>query len=183
MRFRLTAPFYDGETVIVETDGASVSAKDAQGQLRASGTVGLTSDIGNAAERPAVPPQLRLPADRPPISEAVLSAGMALGSLDVCFPGDPRPDELLSLANDILVRNFIMPAWIHVASDVQHHRRIAANEPVQVRGTIADLFVRKGHNFLTADVTILNRRGQRAQTVRHTAIWRLRPSSHRAANS
>lgn len=183
MRFRLTAPFYDGETVVVETDGQSVSAKDTRGQLRASGTVGLTVGIDCAADSANLAPQRALPASRPPVSDAELSAGMVLGSLDTCFASEPRPVELLSLANDILIRNFVMPAWLHVASEVRNHRRISANEPVQIRGTIADLFVRKGHNFLTAGVTILNRRGQRAQTVRHTAIWQRRRFGHRAANS
>lgn len=182
MHFRLAAPFYDGEMVVAFTDGATVSAHDTRDRMRAAGTVGLHSD-GKVTNELDVPPRLALPVDRPLISEIVLSEGMVLGSIQTSFDHNPTTEDLLSLSNDVLVRNFVMPAWVHVGSEVHNWQRIVANEPIEVRATITRIFEKKGHNFLSAGVTILNRRGQPAQTVRHTAIWRLHRADHRAANS
>lgn len=172
MNFRLAAPYYDGEMVLVETDGSHVAAADLEGSVRARGVTG----IKDAAVSTTVHARGTLPAHRPLTSEAELQrlVGAPLGSFEFCFEHDPEPQDLLSLSNELLVRNFVMTAWIHTASEVSNHRRVLSREPLEVRGSIDELFEKRGHNFLAASVTILDRRGQCVQSVRHTAIWRLR---------
>ncbi|MBL8229934.1 MAG: hypothetical protein JNL98_15710 [Bryobacterales bacterium] len=172
MNFRLAAPYYDGETVLVETDGSHVAASDLEGNIRARGVTG----IKDATVSFPVHAAGALPAHRPPTSEAELQRVLRapLGSFEFCFEHDPEPQDLLSLSNELLVRNFVMTAWIHTASEVSNHHRALAGEPLEVRGSIDELYEKRGHNFLGASVTILNRRGQPVQSVKHTAIWRLR---------
>ncbi len=86
--------------------------------------------------------------------------------------GVVHPGQLLGSANRVLTANVVLPAWLHVESEVQHLRAVAVGEEVEVRARIADVFERKGHHFVRLDVAWV----ARAETValaRHTAIWRL----------
>src|SRR5262249_949795 len=56
-----------------------------------------------------------------------------------------HPFTLLGLANQILVRNYKLGPWIHVASDLKNWSAPRNDETVSVRGRIADCYERKGH--------------------------------------
>jgi acyl dehydratase len=187
MRIRFRKPFYDGELVTVRaTQRDGNIAVDAE---RASAEAGLHN------EAPPMPLfEHPLPEQRPLASDEVIVPGAALGSFSadltdshkhlVVALGDPsehylelaHPTVLLGLANDILVRNFVLPAWIHTASDVRHYRAARADETVSVRGRIRDVFADKGHKFLIAEVTIVDQNEEILQHVVHIAIWKLRES-------
>jgi len=81
---------------------------------------------------------------------------------------------LLGLANEILVRNFHLPAWLHTSSEVCHYRAIHSTETVHVTGRIRDAFARKGHEFLIAGVTVSGNDRHLALHAVHAAIWRPR---------
>src|SRR4029078_7920713 len=51
-----------------------------------------------------------------------------------------HPFTLLSLANQILVRNYKLGPWIHAASDLINWRAARDGEEISVRGRIADRF-------------------------------------------
>jgi hypothetical protein len=185
MRVRFRKPFYDGDPVTVRAskqDG--IVAVDAE---RANAEAGLHN------EAPPMPLfEHPLPEHRAPASHETILPGAALGSFSadltdthnhlVAALGDPselyrdlaHPTVLLGLANDILVRNFLLPAWIHTASDVRNYRAARATETVNVRGRIRDVFCDKGHEFLIAEVTVADRNEEVLQHVVHIAIWKLR---------
>ncbi|MCZ2146383.1 MAG: hypothetical protein LC126_01240 [Bryobacterales bacterium] len=81
---------------------------------------------------------------------------------------------LLGLANEILVRNFHLPAWLHTSSEVCRYRAIHSTETVRVTGRIRDAFARKGHEFLIAGVTVSGNDRHLALHAVHAAIWRPR---------
>lgn len=91
-----------------------------------------------------------------------------LGSRRVAHPG-----VLLALANEILVRHVELGPWIHVASEVRKFRVVCDGDPISVRGVVAELYERKGHEFVVLNVAIFAS-GHLAEQVRHTAIWRPR---------
>ncbi len=189
MELRLEKPFYDGEMVEVriQEDGRSlqVSAADERGEVRAVATATL-----EAGEYTIVPPRGELPAERPPASEATMTAGRVLGSLKEQlppWPGDPleiyrgtgalaHPEALLTLANQIVSRNFVISPWIHTASDVRCRRAAVPGESVTVRGAIREVYERKGHHFMKLDVCVVAEDGGAIQEILHTAIWKMRQS-------
>jgi acyl dehydratase len=193
-RLRFIAPCYDGEclTVKVGEDGA-IEAGVAD-RLCASGSAAM----GQGSVGSGVIPWAKRPQERPQASEETFSPGRVLGTIRLPTDADSigqyletisepwsfyrvrgwvHPGMLLNGANWILVANVVMPAWIHVESDVRHHRAALIGEPVQVRARVADEFERKGHRFVVADVDWVAGAGAEASEVvasaRHTAIWRL----------
>lgn len=185
MRVRFRKPFYDGEPVVVhasEADG--VVTVDAE---RASAEAGLHREIPPMAllKHP-------LPEIRPAASHDVIVPGTALGSFTadlgeshsriVAALADPlelyrefvHPTVLLGLANDILVRNFVLPAWIHTSSEVHNYRAVRVGEPVLVLGRIRDAFTDRGNEYLICEVTLVGSNEELLQHVVHVAIWQLR---------
>jgi len=186
MRVRFRKPFYDGDSVNVrasEMDGViTVEAE------RAAAEAGLHREI---APMPLI--EHALPDPRPLASHEAITAGMALGSFTadlaeqhrriVAALADPlelyrefvHPTVLLGLANDILVRNFILPAWVHTSSDIHNYRAVRVDEQVSVLGRIRDAFTDKGNEYLICEVTLVSGSGEVVQHVAHIAIWQLRP--------
>lgn len=85
-----------------------------------------------------------------------------------------HPFTLLSLANQILVRNFKLGPWIHAASDLINWSAARNGDEISVRGRIADCFERKGHEFVVLDLILIGGESRLIQQVRHTAIYRPR---------
>lgn len=184
MRVRFREPFYEQEEVVVE------SSVQPDGSIRAdcgkaSGEAGIAK-----APQPALPAEAALPRVRAEIWSDGVAAPAVLGSYEKTLSdelaqklGDPlscyrtfvHPAELLGLANDILVRNFVLPAWIHVASEVQCFEAALVGRKVCVRGNIRETFERKGHQFLLADVAVISESEEWLMHVSHTAIWKPRP--------
>ena len=132
---------------------------------------------------------------RPIPSRELLVPGTALGSLTetVSLPDttvlenlDERlpiyggagavahPYTLLSLANQILVRNYKLGPWIHAASDLINWSAVRNGEEISVRGRISECFERRGHEFVVLDLLLVASNNRVAQQVRHTAIYRPR---------
>ncbi|MBI4904654.1 MAG: hypothetical protein HY820_13515 [Acidobacteria bacterium] len=186
MNVRFREPFYEGELVTVAS------------ALRNQEVIAITAGRASAEAGlhrepiPALPAQHPLPAERPSLSRALIQPGAPLGSLQtdlretnlriVAALHDPlphynvwaHPAVILGLANDILVRNFLLPAWIHTASEVHNYRAAPAGETVEVRGVIREAFEKKGHEFLTVEIAILSDKEDLFTSVRHTAIWQPR---------
>lgn len=91
-----------------------------------------------------------------------------------CAEAVAHPFTLLSLANEILVRNYKLGPWIHAATDLVNWSAARDGEEISVRGRIANCFERKGHEFVVLDILIVA--GDRIiQQIQHTAIYRPRP--------
>jgi acyl dehydratase len=83
-----------------------------------------------------------------------------------------HPHALLSQANQVLVRQFVMPAWIHTGSDIRFRRLLRVGEEIEVRAVPMEKWERKGHHFIRLYVAYLVR-GDVATEIRHTAIFRI----------
>ena len=71
--------------------------------------------------------------------------------------GFANPAFVLGLTNWALAGNVRMSPWLHLQTDSQNYRPIAANTELVVESTIADLFEKKGHEFIDVDMNIFDR--------------------------
>ena len=176
--FRLHLPCYEGETVVTRCDGSVVTAENENGSLYASGMVSMDEKSDG---EPEVFPSHPLPERdyRPPASPQTVVPGQPLGSICQALDAADEaaiPERLLSLANEILVRNFRMSPWIHAGSEVRHYRQVTCAQEIAVSGIIQECFERKGKNFAVAGLT-MSTENAGAQclvaSVRHTFIYEL----------
>jgi hypothetical protein len=141
-------------------------------------------------EAPLPPPDRR-----PAASREMMAANTVLGSLrervkneeSALFRGlDERlpiysgaqaaahPGVLLGLANQILMRNYELPPWIHTASDLINRSCARDGEEISVRGRVIDCFERKGREFVVLNLLLLADAERIVCQVRHTAIYKVR---------
>ena len=95
-----------------------------------------------------------------------------------CFSelGLANPAFVLGLTNWALAGNVRMSPWLHLQTDSQNYRPIAENTELVVESTIADLFQKKGHEFIDVDMNIFDRADEAPMArVRLRAIYKLRP--------
>ncbi len=91
--------------------------------------------------------------------------------------GYANPAFVLGLTNWVLGSNVIMEAWLHLQTESQHYRAIPRGSELVVESAIADLFEKKGHEFIDLDVAIyLLDTEEPALGARLRAIYRLRGS-------
>lgn len=82
---------------------------------------------------------------------------------------------LLGLTNFALAGNTYMNPWIHLQTDSQNYAAVPAGSDLITECAIADLFEKKGHQFVDLDVNVFFRATARAaMTARLRAIYRLR---------
>lgn len=203
MSGRFRQPIYDGEDVTVlgtsEADGsvaleARNSAGDvcAVGQARLDPTAPEVPSVDDYPEAPLISPRLE------PMPEALADVDV-LGSVDagfhasridetVALVGDDlpiyrelqvaHPVWMLYFANSLLAANVALGPWIHTASAVQNLGLLHDGERLSARGRIAELSERKGHQVVDLDILMVADGIRPVMHVRHTAIYRLRPSRH-----
>jgi acyl dehydratase len=83
-----------------------------------------------------------------------------------------HPHWLLSTANRALTREYGMPAWIHVGSDIRHRALLKVGDTVEVRAVLMEKWRKKGHEFLRLYVAYS--RGHELTTeIFHTAIFKV----------
>ena len=197
-RVRFLAPCYEGEELVVEVTPAPLAFEINSGKRKCVVGSAALSRCGPAgprvAEIPAAPAPL--PDARPPADASFFDAGRVLGSVPLptdqgavdayltgigepsasyAIDGIVHPGLLLQGANRILTANVVLPAWLHVESEVHHLRTVSVGEEVEVRARIAAVFERKGHRFAELDVRWLAG-GTAVAAARHVAIWQLATS-------
>jgi acyl dehydratase len=185
MDIRFFHPFYEGEEVEVEVTDQQQGRIKVEAAPRASATAWI-GDPPLSADYPKEPTIVeRLPASRDTLRPGIVLASFEK-TLDLSQPGVSAPLDafigperfahpaiLLALANEILMRNYILGPWIHASSEVRNARAARDGEHVQVRGKIVDVYERKGHELAVLDVALLC--GERlVSTIRHTVIWKPR---------
>ena len=177
MQVRFREPVYDGDPVIVRAEAAddgsiAVTAEREDGKICATASANIAPA---AAPEPVPIPEHPLPLERPTPSIDTIIPGTTLGTvidqLDAAEPG-----RLLRFSNEILMRNFKLDPWIHAASEVTNWSAPKLGDEIAARGRIVDRFDRKGHEFVVVDVMLIANGGRLVQTVRHTAIYRVRIS-------
>jgi len=75
----------------------------------------------------------------------------------------------------MLMHNVALGPWIHASSELTNFSLARDGEEITVRGSIAEQFERKGHEFVVLDL-LLTASDRLVQQVRHTAIYMIRPA-------
>jgi hypothetical protein len=197
------SPVYDGERFTVSVENVTGDAYDAfladpDGKKCATATVFLPA-------APPPPPRRRgdrvLPrdAERPQASREVMERlrQTGLGALPARWnanaeitrymhdPSDmapvfrdhnlANPGFVLGLTNWVLGGNVKMSPWLHLETESQHYATIEPDTELVVEAAIADLFEKKGHEFVDVDVAIHRSSDDAAvASVRLRAIYKLR---------
>lgn len=91
--------------------------------------------------------------------------------------GYANPAFSLGLTNWALVGNVRIEAWLHLQTESQNYRPIPRDSELLVESAIADLFEKKGHEFVDLDVEAYLRDTQEpVMSARLRAIYQLRGS-------
>ena len=83
-----------------------------------------------------------------------------------------HPHALLAQANRVLVRQFVMPAWIHTGSELRCRKLLRVGDEIEVRSVPVEKWEKKGHQFVKLYIAYLVR-GEVATEILHTAIFRV----------
>lgn len=83
-----------------------------------------------------------------------------------------HPHAILSQANQVLVRRFVMPAWIHTGSEIRLRRLLRVGDAIEIRAVPLEKWERKGHQFIKLYVAY-EVGGELATEIFHTAIFRV----------
>lgn len=191
---RFLKPAYDGEEISIgmaaEGDGWNVTCTGPQGELLAV----MKSKTPCSSAPAALPPVF---SRSPLLRERVL---VSKETLDLAHPlpawhwradrdantdyaaqvADGQsayrhyihPHWALATANYILVRSYVMPAWIHTGSEITQHRPFLVDSTVDVSAACVELWERKGHEFLKLDIRYTDAGGLIARVL-HTAIYKV----------
>jgi acyl dehydratase len=83
-----------------------------------------------------------------------------------------HPHGILAIANQSLMREYVMPAWMHVSSEIRFHRLLCVNETVAVEAVPIDKWSRRGHEFVRLYLRF-TRDGEVTTEIFHTAIFKV----------
>lgn len=81
-----------------------------------------------------------------------------------------HPHLLLSEINGALTREYLMPAWLHVGSEIRLRKLIKVPDVVRSRTVMLDKWRKKGHEFART-YTVYHRDGELVTDVYHTLIF------------
>ncbi|MGH9854951.1 MAG: hypothetical protein ACREBD_34400, partial [Blastocatellia bacterium] len=88
---------------------------------------------------------------------------------DLCHPA-----FWIAQANEILMRNIALGPWIHTSSETQHYSIARDGERLSLRGRVVELYEKRGHELIVADLGMFGEDDRPIATIKHTAIIRLR---------
>ncbi|HEY5646716.1 MAG TPA: hypothetical protein VIS76_12275 [Pseudomonadales bacterium] len=83
-----------------------------------------------------------------------------------------HPHWLLSVANEALTREYLMPAWIHVGSEIRFRDLVRVGDTLAVNAVPIAKWEKKGHQFVRLYVTY-SRPDHLTTEIFHTAIFRV----------
>jgi hypothetical protein len=95
-----------------------------------------------------------------------------IGDDGALYENHIHPHYLLSLANEALMQEYVMPAWIHVKSKITHCAALQVNDAVVLRSVVTDRYERKGHQFIAIHLSFW-RGDEIALDIEHQAIFRI----------
>jgi acyl dehydratase len=193
---RLLKPAYAGDQLTIdigetEEQGHRVACHNPNGVLLA------TLDVLQPPTMPAPDPRWRIVSDAPdpprePIRWDVLDVHRpwrtftwqptvaenrdfterVADELAVYATGLLHPHLVQHMANVVLVRRFMMPAWIHVGTVMHFRRALKAGDTIEMRTVPIDKWERKGHQFLKLYIAFVVD-DTPAVEAWHTAIFRI----------
>ena len=203
---RFASPVYFEEPITIRATAApgaadeiaiDVQALNGAGTVCATARMSLPAGTPGPGPDPARYPAAPLPAERPPVSRAVLASREVLGTPELTIdestarafldrvseplplyaggPGSPaHPGLYLDQANRALSRNVVVSPWIHVESEGRHLSVLRVGERLETRGRVKQLFEKKGHEFVELDLLALADGRRPVAAIRHLAIYQLR---------
>jgi hypothetical protein len=174
-----------------------------QDEVCATATMGLPRGPLLPLPDPAGYPAAALPVERPLASRAYLEQRTVLGTPQLILEravadaflakvseqlamyrdvdGPAHPGIYLEQANRALDRNVRVSPWIHVESHGQHLSVPRVRERLETRAKVKNLFQGKGHEFVELDLLLLAEGARAVASIRHVAIYQLRPSVQTSA--
>lgn len=197
------SPVYDGEAFRVEVENATPRDYDARlVDVRGDHCATASASLPDAAPEPPKrrgDPLLQRDGARPMASREVMEGLRETGlramparwsekaeitgylrdraAMAPVFrdEGLASPGFLLGLTNWVLGRNVRMDAWLHLETRSQHYRAIEPGTALVIEAAIADLFEKKGHEFVDVEVGVFDAEGDAAvASARLRAIYQLR---------
>jgi acyl dehydratase len=192
---RFLKPAYDGERLSITHQEAgekiSIECRNDKGVLLANLECQLPAAMPNvdarANVRGAITPVERVEIswdsvhiDEPfpiylwqPDQEHNLDYAARLDDATAVFQrGVLHPHAILSQANQVLVRRYIMPAWIHTGSEIRFRKLLSVGDAIEVRAVPIEKWERKGHQFIKLYIAYWLH-GEVATEIYHTAIFRV----------
>ena len=191
---RLAAPVFDGETVetIAEIDGNDTLRATVESPTGRCAILEATLAPDTTTAPPSQPQTSGpIPSDRPAASPEVFDALKVMGSYSVTHTeadaveylsdiraesttsdlGVVHPGWLLRQANYVLSNNVTLGPWIHVGSEITHHRAVRLGETIEIRACVNRHYEHKDHRFVVLDVSMIDQAGTTVCSVVHTAIY------------
>ena len=167
---KLIKPTYHGDALNIDwqTPNQDVAATNQHGELVA---LALAQPVSPLPEQLGLDGELKIPGrpeiawDNVIIGEVFSPRALQLSKLEnarYCSEvgdTDPRyneyvhPHYILSLANEALMQEYVMPAWIHVKSKISHRAALRVGNEVVMRSVVTDRWERKGHQFIAFHLT------------------------------
>ncbi|NOT59933.1 MAG: MaoC family dehydratase [Acidobacteria bacterium] len=187
---RFLHPVYDGERMIAEADDTmNLQLRNAAQTVCAQGAASLSEEL---PELSSTDYELAETCLRPP-TIASFQVGEPLGSWAftlnwqverAAFLADmnddaalyqraPHPAYWLARANEMFMSNIALGMWIHTASEIQHYALPVEGEAISLRGRVIELYEKKGHEYLAADLAAFGEHERPLVQIKHTAIIRL----------
>jgi hypothetical protein len=197
-------PLYDGESFDVRLDGSSEAEYRAEILGAEAGERRATAEVALPDAPPAAPEfrgDVRISAghDRPRASRACFEKlrEEGLGAVRVRWPeaeitsyfkdrddmpsllrpqadGYANPAFVLGMSNWALAANVRMSPWLHLQTEHQNHAAIAPGSELVVEQRVADLFEKKGHEFVDVELAAFHLDGLPVMSARLRAIYQLR---------
>lgn len=85
-----------------------------------------------------------------------------------------HPGFVLRSANRVFSEHFLMNPWIHVSSNIIHHKVLRAGQSIEVRAVPTRKWRKKGHEMAEYHVALMAD-GACAQEIVHEVIFKIRP--------
>ncbi len=201
---RFVKPVLEGDEVVVSGEITERTARGSSASVRVTteragecAVATVTLPAGSPTPvNPALYRAAALPADRPPVSRAVLESIEILGTPVVDY-GDAQATEYLDNVSDTLAvyrggggrvhpafylhqanralsQNVKLGPWVHVSSVVRHLGTARVGDRIETRGRVRSLFEKKGREYVELDlVTLAGQPARPVAHVLHTAIYHL----------
>jgi acyl dehydratase len=83
-----------------------------------------------------------------------------------------HPHWLLAIANRALTREYLMPAWIHVGSEIRMRSLVRVGDTLEISAVPLEKWERKGHEFIKLYLAY-HRDDVLTTEVVHTAIFKV----------
>lgn len=191
---RFHKPAYDGDHLTIHleetADGFRVNALNAEGTLLAE-LESTLPDTLPPAEDAAIFAAPRRQAARAEIRWETITEGEPFPEWHVQVITDENqryaeeiddalplyrfvahPHWLLSVANQALTREYLMPAWIHVGSEIRFRDLVRVGDTLAVNAVPLEKWEKKGHQFVRLYVAC-SRLEHLTTEIFHTAIFRV----------